>query len=354
MQHAPNISMYAPMGDIVISDEDDECGCSSSTDNVALCESQRRDFDRRSVSKPFERDGQYLLCPPQFLGYRLDTRNWLELSVTSVQEIAELASNAAFDKLRLDPDQKNLIRSLVNSHTSSTKKKSLAEDIVKGKGKASSFFCMALLESAKLLRLRVWLPSQADRNVERNLESLFELAARWRAVLLFDEADVFLESRGNNTSDLNRNALVSVLLRVLEYYQGIMILINNRIKLFDVAVQFHVNLGLMYKELEFDDKRAIFEQFIHSVDKDKVEDREAIMKWFSRGEGKEWFEHLNGRQVRNVLFSAASLGSLGHSGDILKLEHIKTMAKATFKFQDSLRMIVEKKKIRSQARRCDE
>lgn len=38
------------------------------------------------------------------------------------------------------------------------------------------------------------------------------------AVVLLDEADIFLEER--TLSDLKRNALVSVFLRVLEYYSG--------------------------------------------------------------------------------------------------------------------------------------
>lgn len=37
-------------------------------------------------------------------------------------------------------------------------------------------------------------------------------------VVLLDEADVFLEQR--TLTDLQRNALVSVFLRVLEYYDG--------------------------------------------------------------------------------------------------------------------------------------
>jgi len=43
--------------------------------------------------------------------------------------------------------------------------------------------------------------------VEKNLEETFERATRWDAVLLIDEADVFMERR--TTSDLVRNSLVA-------------------------------------------------------------------------------------------------------------------------------------------------
>ena len=71
--------------------------------------------------------------------------------------------------------------------------------------------------------------------VERELNKFFRLGEQWGAILLLDEADVYLESRNN--SDLTRNSLVSgnfdlgqrchlqlikiiVFLRALEYYQG--------------------------------------------------------------------------------------------------------------------------------------
>jgi hypothetical protein len=38
--------------------------------------------------------------------------------------------------------------------------------------------------------------------------------------MLLDEADIFLAQR--TTQDIERNALVSVFLRILEYYEGVL------------------------------------------------------------------------------------------------------------------------------------
>ncbi len=176
--------------------------------------------------------------------------------------------------------------------------------------------------------------------VEQNLETLFELAGRWRAVLLFDEADVFLESRSSHTSDLTRNALVSVLLRVLEYYNGILILTTNRIQQFDIAVQSRVNLGIKYKDLSMEQKRKIFTNFIDQIDEDNIDDKAELENWLKEDtDAVDWFEALNGRQVRNVLFSAASLAM--SDGGVLKLSHVKKMAKSSWQFQDSIKSIVQ-------------
>ena len=74
--------------------------------------------------------------------------------------------------------------------------------------------------------------------VETELNKFFRLGEQWGAILLLDEADVYLESRNNR--DLIRNSLVSgsfvfgqrcylqlitttVFLRALEYYQGLVL-----------------------------------------------------------------------------------------------------------------------------------
>ena len=44
---------------------------------------------------------------------------------------------------------------------------------------------------------------------ERNLEKLFNQAIRWEAILLVNEANIFLETQGS-TSSVSRNALVLV------------------------------------------------------------------------------------------------------------------------------------------------
>ena len=46
--------------------------------------------------------------------------------------------------------------------------------------------------------------------VEKTLGSVLELCQTWDALVLIDEADVFLEAR--NSSEIQRNALVCVML----------------------------------------------------------------------------------------------------------------------------------------------
>jgi hypothetical protein len=81
--------------------------------------------------------------------------------------------------------------------------------------------------------------------VEKNLEQIFTNSHRWGCVLLLDEAEVFLAKRNNE--DLKRNAMVSVFLRVLEYYSGILFLTTNRVGTIDEAFKSRIHISLYCK-----------------------------------------------------------------------------------------------------------
>ncbi|KAF2179336.1 hypothetical protein K469DRAFT_596320, partial [Zopfia rhizophila CBS 207.26] len=66
-------------------------------------------------------------------------------------------------------------------------------------------------------------------------------------IVLLNEADVFLAQRTiENTSN---NSLVSVFLRQLEYYQGILFLTTNRVQTFNEAVASRIHNGINYGPL---------------------------------------------------------------------------------------------------------
>ncbi|KAJ5664188.1 hypothetical protein N7507_004919 [Penicillium longicatenatum] len=171
--------------------------------------------------------------------------------------------------------------------------------------------------------------------VEGKLEETFQIASRWRAVLLFDEADVFLEARATE-GNLDRNAMASVFLKVLEYYQGILILTTNRVRTFDIAVQSRVHLAVRFKDFVATDQKKIFEMFLNKMTSDVV-DRKNINTWLDErfeDHGSRNGEQLNGRQIRNILSSAVALARSEKKK--LQLSHIKTMWHNTIEFQTHL------------------
>jgi hypothetical protein len=90
--------------------------------------------------------------------------------------------------------------------------------------------------------------------LEKQLSIIFRLAYHWKAILLLDEADVFVQSRSFVNS---HNALVSIFLRTLKYYREIMILTINCVKNIDDAIQSRISVALHYGPLGLNTRKTI-------------------------------------------------------------------------------------------------
>lgn len=144
-----------------------------------------------------------------------------------VEELRPVKWNPqSFDQLVLPNEQKQLVRALVESHQNSN---SNFDDFIAGKGRGlicclhGSPGCgktMTAESVAEHTKSPLYCISAGDlgadpTEMEKSLSKILRLCTVWNAVLLLDEADVFLEER--SLHDLGRNALVSIFLRMLEY-----------------------------------------------------------------------------------------------------------------------------------------
>lgn len=154
--------------------------------------------------------------------------------------------------------------------------------------------------------------------VESSLSNVLEMASKWNAVLLLDEADVFLEQRSSH--DLERNKLVSIFLRILEYYEGILFLTTNRVDNIDAAFQSRIHISMQYGELSKSSRRHVWVNFLNASKGKKPnfsdEDLDNLAGY-----------KMNGREIKNVLKTAQLLASkkgkglaYGHVESVLAIE----------------------------------
>ncbi|KAK3329966.1 hypothetical protein B0H66DRAFT_508811 [Apodospora peruviana] len=324
------------------------CTCNDCTENIGLATRYRTHFDKPKFADAKEWDDeQYMLCAPRVLGYILDEKEWAQLQVSLLVKLPPEGDNmdAWNSRLKLADDigpngrkkgkkaesssTKDLLFDLVRSHVSSaadgpgkSKEDDLeVDDIIPGKGKGlvillygppgvgktSTAETIAIATRKPLFSVSVADVGTQPKHVESNLSRIFALATRWQAILLIDEADVFLESRGRGSiiRSTDKNALVSVFLRVLEYYQGIMFLTTNQIAEFDIAIPSRIHVSIQYESLKESQMEAIFSGFLDKLDdRGLVEGYEDIKEWLDEVVYKEKFD---GRQIRNTVTTALGL-----------------------------------------------
>jgi len=123
----------------------------------------------------------------------------------------------------------------------------LMDDIVAGKSGGTTVLCAGPPGVGKTLTAEVYAEiiqrplyrvhsGQLGLNVaamESALKDVLTRAQRWGAVMLIDEADVYIKRRDDNIA---MNAVVGVFLRVLEYFNGLLFLTTNRVDDIDEAI----------------------------------------------------------------------------------------------------------------------
>ncbi|KAF7561033.1 hypothetical protein G7046_g3103 [Stylonectria norvegica] len=223
------------------------------------------------------RDDDLVLLPKRMFAYALRERRFMPIDLNLLKPVRR--EPGVFENLRIQPEYKDIVRGLVMSHF---QKKVLerryadaategpGQDLIQGKGrglvvllhgvpgvgKTATAEAVAMENRKPLFVITCGDLGLTPHEVEQSLKNVFRLAHLWDCVLLLDEADVFLSERSKH--DMKRNALVSVFLRVLEYYNGLLFLTTNRVGTIDEAFKSRVHLSLYYPPLDRTQTREIF------------------------------------------------------------------------------------------------
>lgn len=277
------------------------------------------------------------LLPRRVFGYVLQKRKFLALDIRNLEPIKD---NEMYNsKLILDPHHQVMLHGLIDSHF---QKKNLRErhgaynidqDFIANKGrgliillygvpgvgKTSTAEQIAHFWKKPLLPVTCGNLGTESNEVESKLKEIFRLGKKWDCILLMDEADVFLSER--TPMALERNALVSVFLRELEYFDGVLFLTTNLPGGIDEAFKSRIHITLYYPHLDENDTIAIWKvnmERLKSIEKQRAHlnnepplsiNERAIRKFAKKhfrnnedGKGR-W----NGRQIRNAFLIASAL-----------------------------------------------
>jgi SpoVK/Ycf46/Vps4 family AAA+-type ATPase len=273
-----------------------------------------------------------ILLPPTIKGFGFHNKKWSQFpnripmnraNVTCIDNLlveriedVQWNKNVFTDDLVLEESKKELIQALVTVHSQGAVK--TKTDFIAGKGDGvlillhggpgtgKTLTAESVAEAAERPLYRV---SSGDigiltdtENAEKYLDSVLYIGSIWNCVVLLDESDVFFEERSR--LDLQRNALVSVFLRALEYFDGILILTSNRIGTIDEAFKSRVQLFIHYPTLNRENRLRVWENFLALIrdDSDTSKFSEIRQRLHSLASNK-----LNGRQIRNAMNTAQKL-----------------------------------------------
>ncbi|CAI7657647.1 unnamed protein product [Penicillium glandicola] len=280
-----------------------------------------------------------LCCPPYEYGFSLSRKEWCRFFIDNIEDV-QWKENA-WDSLIIGDHEKLVLQSLVTSH--SYPEDSRNQTLQKGKGlvvllhgSPGSGKTLTAETAAEGSRRAIMMTSLGELNkwdspasFEYRLKQLLQYATIWKAIVLMDEADVFLESREDDHGDTsNRNALVAVFLKELEYFSGIVFLTTNRISSFDQAMKSRIHLALEYTPPGLETRERLWVQILTSIPSEEVcVDLDEAMKAFLKVK-------MNGREIANAVHTARTIARFQKKP--VEVEHIEMVLGVWTRFDESL------------------
>lgn len=270
----------------------------------------------------------YWMTDPYVYGFSFSNKQWGKFVVAQLSDIQ--FRDEAFNQLVLEENKKELIKALVMNNGAGF------QDVISGKGGGCIFLLhgvpgvgktLSAEAIAELLHRPLYSVSVGELGVnadelEKNLRQILDVAQMWNAVILIDEADIFLEKR--TSGDILRNAMVGIFLRLLEYHQGVLFLTTNRVVEFDEAFHSRISVALKYKSLDKDARLTIWNNLLDAANIDKSGiDVKRLAKIA-----------INGRQIKNTIRLAQGLAKQQNTS--INAEHIMLTIEIAQQFKKDL------------------
>ncbi|KAA1473176.1 P-loop containing nucleoside triphosphate hydrolase protein [Dentipellis sp. KUC8613] len=272
------------------------------------------DLDNLSLSLHSDfADAKHALMAPRVYGFSLSDKAWLYLDVTKITDIewdVEL-----YNDLDLDPEKKELLRALIEARSPGRDGAgAVFSDASWGKGMGlicnlhgapGSGKTMTAEALSEVTQNPLYIVGPGDLGtytveLERRLWTLFRLAARWHAVVLIYDADVYLEESFLN--QISRNAAAVILMRKLEYHSGVVFLTTNRDSIFEGGMKSRIDLSLSYENPTEELRVHLWDTLLRRTNM-AVEERAKFARIHAEAGS---LLHLNGRQIKSAVKLATS------------------------------------------------
>ncbi|KAL6818937.1 P-loop containing nucleoside triphosphate hydrolase protein [Trichoderma sp. SZMC 28013] len=288
-------------------------------------------------------DEELSLCPAVIGCYDLKNKNRYLVSINNLQAVDW--NEDVMKHLVMDERKKHMLKGLVLHHSNRDPHHETG-DLIAGKGQGlvillhgppgvgKTLTAESIAEAVRkpLVAMSIGEMVWDETQLQERLKSEFQRAIDWNAVLLLDEADVVLEAR--SFEDVRRNGIVSIFLRELEYYQGILFLTTNRVSTMDTAFHSRIQIGISFSSMSSETRAQVWTQLLALNGRDKL----IGPKGLKRVQDELSTYELNGRQIRNVLNVAEGLAfqEPGAKKDKLTYAHIAEAVEAAAEFQKLL------------------
>lgn len=232
-----------------------------------------------------------------------------ESQLQSIKEVLSLAQN------------ENLIYRVWGLERVIKRGRGLKVNLYGAPGTGKTMAAHAIANELKLPLLEVSyaeIESKFVGETSKNIVSLFQTAKEKNAVLLFDEADALLSKRVtdmHSSSDVSVNQTRSVLLKLLDEYDGVCLFTTNFIRNFDSAFMRRITRHIFFDLPNEPQRKRLWEHYLVDTLPYVADPQELAEK----------FALVSGSDIANAVLNAAIHAASCHSSHILQYDFEQAM-----------------------------
>ncbi|KAK0639604.1 hypothetical protein B0T16DRAFT_383304 [Cercophora newfieldiana] len=355
------------------------------SEDELLAKMAENDARVRFTKKEFLRREDKCLIACRVFAYVFQERKFSQLDIMWVSE--PTGSRDALDSLRIPQRMKDTIQNSVRGHLlqkaaeTEVGEARMTQDIIKGKGtglfillygapgvgKTATAEAIAQTNKKPLFKITCGDLGLTPEQVETKLRGIFRLASLWDCILLMDEVDTFFSQRSKGDGAMTKNALVSVFLRILDYYTGILFMTTNLPGALDEAFKSRIHYKIHFPLLSRQQTLEIWQINLHRLRRMELDLQQKTSRQPMEIHDEEILRfaetqfnsnsHWNGRQIRNAFQVARSLAyadadaeadrlrSSNPQGDMavpaprLQVKHFQVMDEITSSFDQYMQQV---------------
>ncbi|KAJ3957595.1 hypothetical protein N0V92_005845 [Colletotrichum tropicale] len=260
-------------------------------------------------------DIDYLTCPPTLVAFLLYDNKWVNVDVEHLTDI--IWPESPFDSLELEVGKKKLIQDLTHRF----KKKEVSQGSHQdtggqqggnlvifltgppGVGKTLTAEIVAEEAQRPLYRVSAGEFSVNPSDLGKRLGEIFLLVRRWGAIILIDEAGMFMTKRQASTPA--QNAAITAFLWLLHTYDGLIFLTSTSEDI-DTAFYDCIHATIKYVGLDETQRTNIWRRQLQRAI-GSPEEHPLSSRWPEETYRLLGKVETNGRDIRNIVRTAEQL-----------------------------------------------
>ncbi|KAK6077366.1 ATPase [Seiridium cupressi] len=257
-----------------------------------------------------------LFCPPRLWAFSLKYKTWRSVSHDDLSVVE--SQNTSFEQdLCMKLSRKQSLKQIVSGYIKDTEdvkligsketfgRKGRGLNILlsgsSGTGKTWAAECLSEKFDVPLYSMTCGDLGVNPGVLDQKLQETFTRAKNWNSMVLLDDADIYVYER--DVYNLERNALLPIFLRHLEYSDCLTFISVSRIGTVDPAVVTRIHVGVPFPNFDFGTQQKIWHRVIERLPHDYVE-RDEMQDFITHQLGEldsGRYREMNGRQIRNCI-----------------------------------------------------